>query len=111
MYGRPSDKVSISKDILDYADKQNFDVKHFSMVHLALPEQTRAQRRVRIGAIQNAIIKPTNASIDEQYLAIQERIEEMVHVAGKMGVNVLGLQEAWTMPFAFCTREKQPWME
>jgi len=28
-----------------------------------------------------------------------------------MKVNVLGLQEAWTMPFAFCTREKQPWME
>ena len=24
---------------------------------------------------------------------------------------VLGLQEAWTMPFAFCTREKQPWLE
>ena len=28
-----------------------------------------------------------------------------------MGVNVLGLQEAWPMPFAFCTREKSPWLE
>jgi len=26
-------------------------------------------------------------------------------------VNVLCLQEAWTMPFAFCTREKYPWGE
>jgi len=28
-----------------------------------------------------------------------------------MGVNVLCLQEAWTMPFAFCTREKAVWTE
>ena len=28
-----------------------------------------------------------------------------------VGVNVLGLQEAWTMPFAFCTREKDPWLD
>jgi beta-ureidopropionase len=28
-----------------------------------------------------------------------------------MGVNVLCLQEAFHMPFAFCTREKQPWCE
>ena len=27
------------------------------------------------------------------------------------GVNVICYQEACTMPFAFCTREKTPWME
>jgi beta-ureidopropionase len=27
------------------------------------------------------------------------------------GVQVLCLQEAWPMPFAFCTREKAPWLE
>ena len=35
----------------------------------------------------------------------------MIDAAGAAGVNVLCLQEAWTMPFAFCTREKMPWME
>ena len=30
--------------------------------------------------------------------------------AGEAGVDVLGLQEAWTMPFAFATREKH-WLE
>ena len=34
----------------------------------------------------------------------------MIEAAGEMGVNVLCLQEAWTMPFAFCTREKH-WNE
>lgn len=27
------------------------------------------------------------------------------------GVNVICYQEACTMPFAFCTREKTPWAE
>jgi len=35
----------------------------------------------------------------------------MIHAAGALGVNVLCLQEAWTMPFAFCTREKVPWLQ
>lgn len=34
----------------------------------------------------------------------------MIEAAAAMGVNVLCLQEAWTMPFAFCTREKH-WNE
>jgi len=35
----------------------------------------------------------------------------MIVAAGEAGVNVLCLQEAWTAPFFFCTREKQPWCE
>jgi beta-ureidopropionase len=35
----------------------------------------------------------------------------MIHAAGALGTNILCLQEAWTMPFAFCTREKTPWLE
>ncbi len=35
----------------------------------------------------------------------------MIDAAAEMGVNVLGLQETWYMPFAFCTREKHPWMD
>jgi len=38
-------------------------------------------------------------------------METLLDAAGAMGVNVACLQEAWTMPFAFCTREKQPWLE
>ena len=28
-----------------------------------------------------------------------------------MGANVVCLQEAWTSPFFFCTRERYPWSE
>lgn len=42
--------------------------------------------------------------------AIHDRVRQIVDAAGAAGVQVLCLQEAWHMPFAFCTREKQ-WTE
>jgi len=66
---------------------------------------------VRIGLIQNHIHAPTDAPVADQFSAIYARIESIIEAAAAAGVNVLCLQEAWTMPFAFCTREKQPWME
>jgi len=35
----------------------------------------------------------------------------MICAAGEAGANIVCLQEAWHMPFAFCTREKYPWVE
>jgi len=61
--------------------------------------------------IQNSIKVPTTLPIAQQYQAIQDRIEQLIDVAGSLGVNVVCMQEAWTMPFAFCTREKAPWTE
>lgn len=42
--------------------------------------------------------------------ALFECIRAISEVAGKAGVKILCFQEAWTMPFAFCTREKH-WCE
>jgi beta-ureidopropionase len=38
-------------------------------------------------------------------------MHDLVDAAGAAGVQILCLQEAWSMPFAFCTREKAPWCE
>lgn len=60
--------------------------------------------------------EPTAARAQMQTLlvdclqAIADHITKTIDIAGQAGVNVLCLQEAWTMPFAFCTREKQ-WAE
>lgn len=59
-------------------------------------EQTRPPRIVRIGAIQNTIQKPTTASVEEQRDAIFQRIDQLLAVAHECGVNVIGLQEAWS---------------
>ncbi|CAF0763890.1 unnamed protein product [Adineta steineri] len=92
------------------AKKNNFDLQGYE-IKVGQKEQSRPSRLVRIGAIQNAIQKPTTASVQEQRDAIHERIDQMLAVAHECQVNVVCMQEAWTMPFAFCTREKYPWVE
>ena len=60
--------------------------------------------------MQNSIVAPTTAPFAEQYAAIEAKVGNIIEAAAELDVNVLCLQEAWTMPFAFCTREKH-WNE
>ncbi len=109
LYGDLPDSLPIPAEVQAYADAHAFDVALYKF-HAA-GEQRRAPRIVRAGVIQTGIIKPTDAPVMEQFEAIVERTEQLIHAAGKLGTQVLGLQEAWTMPFAFFTREKHPWLE
>ncbi|MGC6509619.1 MAG: nitrilase-related carbon-nitrogen hydrolase [Myxococcota bacterium] len=109
LYGDLPETIVIPKEIQNIADAKDFEIAAYRFV--AAKEQRRKPRVVRIGVIQNQIIESTSAPVEVQYQALANRISEIIEVAGAMGVNVLGLQEAWTMPFAFCTREKQPWLE
>ena len=45
---------------------------------------------------QNKIVLPTTAPVSEQRDALFRRVGEMVEAAGRSGVNVLCLQEAWS---------------
>ena len=60
-----------------------------------------------MGLIQNAVTHPTTAPFVEQLQAIRTRVGQLLDAAGAAGCKIVCLQEAWTMPFAFCTREKQ----
>jgi len=107
--GAPVETLKISNEVKEFADKENFEVAMYKFT--AAKEALREPHIVRIGLIQNGIVLPTSDPIDKQYKAIEARIEKILEAAGKLGVNVVCFQEAWTMPFAFCTREKQPWCE
>jgi len=107
--GAPVETLEVSEEARKLADKHHFEVKSYKFK--AAEEQLRTPRIVKIAVIQNAIHKSTSDPVDVQYKAIQDRVELMLDAAGAMGVNVICLQEAWTMPFAFCTREKYPWLE
>ena len=93
------DTISVSEDI----DVQAYQFR-------AKSEQLRPPRKVKIGLVQNSIKSPTTAPYAEQREKIHQRISEIAEVAGGCGVNILCLQEAFHMPFAFCTREKE-WCE
>jgi len=93
----------------DYVNSLDFQLKGYYL--LAQEEQLRKPRIVRIGAIQNKIQVSTSKPLMEQVNSMHERVGLMLDAAGKASVNIVCLQEAWTMPFAFCTRERLPWTE
>lgn len=108
--GKPVEQGPVPEAVQKAADAGDFQVMQCSMS--ARAESKREPNIVKIGLIQNAMPeKDTTKPVKEQYLAIEKRTEELIDAAAGMGANVLCLQEAWTMPFAFCTREKYPWVE
>ena len=110
IFGSPVGDIPIPPAVSEAAKAKNFAVAAFVTPN-ATPDVTRPPRIVRIGVIQNSVVLPTTAPIPDQYKAIEEKIEYLIDAAGALGVNVLCLQEAWTGPFFFCTREKRPWLE
>ncbi|XP_038649925.1 beta-ureidopropionase [Scyliorhinus canicula] len=109
MYGKELRKLDVLKSALEGSLEKDFQLKAFGFE--ASHEQLRQPRVVRVGLIQNKIVLPTDSPVAEQVAALQKRIGDIVEVAAMCGVNIICLQEAWTMPFAFCTREKLPWTE
>ncbi len=109
LYGNMPEELPLTDTAASLAKEHDFDVAAYKF-HAA-PEQRRSPRVVRVGVIQTQIVEPTDAPVTKQFDAICARTEQIIHAAGAMGCNVLCLQEAWTMPFAFCTREKHPWLE
>jgi len=109
LYGKPTKSLNLNKNAVQLASKENFQLAGYAFE--AATESTRAPRKVRIAAIQNRIVFPTTAPINDQRTAIHRRIVKLVEAAALCGTNIVCFQEAWTMPFAFCTRERLPWTE
>jgi len=106
LYGKTSKKLQIPQEAIMTSEEENFQLSSYEMDGCGGKE-----RRVKIALIQNQIVLPTTASVDDQISAIHKRCEKMIIAAAHCDVNIVCLQEAWTMPFAFCTREKHPWCE
>ncbi|KAL6012605.1 Beta-ureidopropionase [Asimina triloba] len=100
--------INLPESAISLSSKHDFDLLAFSFS--ADKELSREPRIVRVGLIQNSIALPTTAPLSDQKKAIMQKLKPMIDAAGASGVNILCLQEAWMMPFAFCTREKR-WCE
>ncbi|PIK61306.1 putative beta-ureidopropionase isoform X2 [Apostichopus japonicus] len=109
LFGTRAKDLELPSEVTDIASKHDFEVKAFQMD--AGKEQLRPPRTVRIGLIQNKIVLPTSAPVQEQRDALHQRIGQIAEAAYHAKVNILCFQETWTIPFAFCTREKLPWVE
>lgn len=112
MNGKSSKSLKLPPKVAQLADDLDVQIKLEDMTANAVKEQMRGPRKVRISTIQTAVpIQPSNGTVKEQFDAIVERYDALIDAAGMMGVQILGLQEAWTAPFFVATREKYPWVE
>jgi len=109
LYGKPAQPLKVPEAAVEDARREDHELQAWTIS--ALPEETRPPRNVTIALIQNKIVLPTDAPIQDQISALHKRIGGMIETAGRAGANIVCLQEAWTMPFAFCTREKHPWTQ
>jgi len=109
LFGRKMKELELESDVLNKAAADGYQIAAYKIE--AAPEEIRLPRLVKIGLIQNQIVVPTDRPVKEQMSSLEARIGSMIDNAAAAGVNVLCLQEAWTMPFAFCTREKDPWTQ
>ncbi|XP_044487884.1 beta-ureidopropionase [Mangifera indica] len=106
--GKALKQIDLPKSAKAISSEHDFDLKAFSFE--ADKELLREPRVVRVGLIQNSIALPTTAHFLDQKRALFQKIKLIIDTAGTSGVKILCLQEAWMMPFAFCTREKR-WCE
>ncbi|CAD5211993.1 unnamed protein product [Bursaphelenchus okinawaensis] len=109
LYGKILQKLKFPDEANQLAEKEGFELSGYKFE--ATPEQLRRPRIVRVAGIQNQIVEATDAPVASQRDAIHQRVGTMIEAAALAGANIICLQEAWTMPFAFCTRERLPWTE
>ncbi|KAH7727435.1 Beta-ureidopropionase [Aphelenchoides avenae] len=109
LYGRRLQQLAFDHQLLEFANQNEFDLVGYAIK--AEAEQLRRPRKVKVAAIQNQIVLPTTEPVGDQRDAIHRRIRTMIDAAAPAGAQIICLQEAWTMPFAFCTRERLPWTE
>ena len=109
LYGRPAKILELSQEARESARVKDFELRGWSMP--ASPEETSPPRNVTIALVQNKVVLPTDAPVLEQVEANHRRVGELIETAGQAGANVVCLQEAWTMPYGLCTRERLPWTQ
>lgn len=106
--GGPVASLDLGRAVQERASSSGLDVQGWQF--RAAAEQLRPPRIVRIGLVQHSIQVPTTEPYAVQRQAIHDHVRGIIDLAGEAGVKILCLQEAWPMPFAFCTREKS-WSE
>jgi len=77
-------------------EDENFERRGWIM-HSEIFEQLRSPRLVRVGLIQHRIVLNTSDPILDQRDAIHKKIESYIVQAASCDVNILCLQEAWSM--------------
>ncbi|XP_063829915.1 beta-ureidopropionase-like [Ostrinia nubilalis] len=109
-YGQETlNELYIDEDITLKCKEKGIDIAGYNFP--AAKEESRPPRRVKVGLIQHSIVLPTDKLVNEQRKAIFSKVSELIDIAASAGVQILCLQEAWSMPFFLCTGERKRWSD
>ncbi|KAL3270787.1 hypothetical protein HHI36_021311 [Cryptolaemus montrouzieri] len=109
LFGSETSELPLTEKAASLAKSFDFDL--VSCKFNCEEEELRSPRIVRVGLFQNEIPLSPASPISKQREAVHKLAKEAIETAAAGGVNILCFQEAWNMPFAFCTKEKLPWTE
>ncbi|GBP06703.1 Beta-ureidopropionase [Eumeta japonica] len=108
-YGREEHcELELKESTLTTCDKENIDVQAYKFY--GATEEARKPRLTKIGLVQHSIVLPTDKPIKDQQEAIFQKVKNIIDIAASEGVQLLCLQETWSMPFFLCTQQKSPWI-
>ncbi|CAH1103968.1 unnamed protein product [Psylliodes chrysocephalus] len=74
-------------------------------------EQLRPPRLVRVALFQQKVPVPLTFPIYKVKTEMYTLAMDAVKIAAKGGANIFCFQQAWNMPYAFCSGESMPWSE
>ncbi|VDM38186.1 unnamed protein product [Toxocara canis] len=92
LYGGELRKLDFEEESEKLAMKSNFELRGY--VIDAPNEQLRSPCKVRVAAIQNAVVEPTTAPVQQQREALHNRIAVMIGTAAQAGAQIIAMQEA-----------------
>ncbi len=87
-------KLEFSSEAVELASNAKFELAGYKFE--AAPEDTRPPRVVRVGLVQNTIVRSTSEDVLSQRDALHKRMTSIIEAAALAKVNVLCFQEAWS---------------
>nr|XP_023013555.1 beta-ureidopropionase-like [Leptinotarsa decemlineata] len=110
IFGNEMHNIEVSEESKELASKYNIEL--VTCGFNCREEQLRSPKIVRVGLFQHKLVPfPTSTPIQEMKYALFKFANKAVRIAARGGVNIFCFPETWNMPYAFCTREKNPWCE
>ncbi|XP_057655702.1 beta-ureidopropionase-like isoform X1 [Diorhabda carinulata] len=109
LYGDGGQDLDVSEKCMKLASRYKLELVKYKFNHVV--EQLRPPRLIRVALFQQKLPVPLTFPIYKVKTEMYTLAMDAVKVAAKGGAKIFSLQQAWNMPYAFCSGEKMPWSE
>ncbi|CAG9861438.1 unnamed protein product [Phyllotreta striolata] len=109
LYGTGVKDLEVSEKCMKLVSRYKMELVKCKFDHKE--EQLRPARPVRVALFQQKLPVPLTFPIYKVKTEMYTMAMDAIKIAAKGGANVFCFQQAWNMPYAFCSGESMPWSE